>query len=60
MKTTTLARSKHIQTNLLYDTRGCRGGGGGIKGLGGVGNNRLCSFIQHRNGGDPPLLLLPA
>lgn len=25
MKTTTLAQSKHIQTNLLYDTRGCRG-----------------------------------
>ena len=24
MKTITLARSKHIQTNLLYDTRGCQ------------------------------------
>lgn len=28
MKTITLARSKHIQTNLLYDTRGCQRNGG--------------------------------
>lgn len=27
MKTITLARSKHIQTNLLYDTRGCQRNG---------------------------------